>query len=332
MNHNKKNLIVTLADANFIDQAKQLFSSVYFKSGWQGDYMLLNAGLSEVDLAWFKNKGIFIYNTSALSNKPVGSKGYPPVVLSKFYLFKEYFKKWQKIVFLDADIIVRGSLDELLKHEVFCAPGATIRLRGEIIEDNYELLKEFKKRYKLSAKPFNTGVFSFNSDLINSQTFSEIMSLYHEFGDINVHGEEATLNLFFYKNWHELSVIYNSIPYHLNRYYRITKDNLLAVIVHFVSSVKPWSDASPYYYEWSENLKKADLIDLSNRPQAVTSFTEQELVKYLRRFKIIDILNSWQLPILYVDRQIGQLGLLIKRKNPKLYKIISLKKNVLSKY
>ena len=33
---NKKNLLVTLADNNYIDQAKQVFSSVYFNAGWSG--------------------------------------------------------------------------------------------------------------------------------------------------------------------------------------------------------------------------------------------------------------------------------------------------------
>lgn len=50
----KKNLIVTLADKNYIDQAKQLFSSVYFNAGWNGDYMLLAHEISESELRWFK--------------------------------------------------------------------------------------------------------------------------------------------------------------------------------------------------------------------------------------------------------------------------------------
>jgi len=40
-NIEKKSVLVTLADENYIYQAKQLFSSVYFNVGWRGDYMLL---------------------------------------------------------------------------------------------------------------------------------------------------------------------------------------------------------------------------------------------------------------------------------------------------
>ena len=46
----KKNLLVTLADENYIDRAKQLFSSVYFNAGWKGDYMLLAHEIPEEKL------------------------------------------------------------------------------------------------------------------------------------------------------------------------------------------------------------------------------------------------------------------------------------------
>jgi lipopolysaccharide biosynthesis glycosyltransferase len=110
---NKKDLIVTLADANFVDQAKQLFSSVYFKAGWAGDYLLLTNNLSDLDRAWFENKGIIVYNQPLISKEAFSEKAYPPLLFSKFYLFTRYFKKWRKVIFLDADIIVRGSLEEL---------------------------------------------------------------------------------------------------------------------------------------------------------------------------------------------------------------------------
>lgn len=37
----KWTLLVTLADSSYLDQATQLFSSVYHNAGWRGDYMLL---------------------------------------------------------------------------------------------------------------------------------------------------------------------------------------------------------------------------------------------------------------------------------------------------
>ena len=55
-NKTKKNLLVTLAGKNYIKQAKQLFSSVYWNAGWKGDYMLLSYKIPEKELKWFKKK------------------------------------------------------------------------------------------------------------------------------------------------------------------------------------------------------------------------------------------------------------------------------------
>ena len=324
---NKKNLIVTLADANFIAQAKQLFSSVYHNAGWEGDYLLLACGISESDKEWFRSKGILVYDAPLLSLDPVGSKKYPPIVLSKFYLFKEYFKQWNKVFFLDADIIVRGSLDGAMRFDGFTAPAATIRMHGELIEEDSLLKKRLLKKYKLSALPFNTGVFVIDTNIIDGTTFDRLMSLYEEFGTLNVHGEEPTLNLFFYKQWNKLEMTYNSIPAHMQRFYRMDKEKLLAYVIHFVNSVKPWTADSPYLQEWSNNLKKAEDIDLSLRKEAAQISTETQMKCYLLNLRMVDLKRSWHPIILFIDRQIGQLGLFIKRKNPALYKLISLKKD-----
>ncbi len=56
----KKNLLVTIANKDYLLLAKQLFSSVYFNAGWKGDYMLLSCLVPEEDLKWFRQKGILI--------------------------------------------------------------------------------------------------------------------------------------------------------------------------------------------------------------------------------------------------------------------------------
>ena len=108
---NRKNLLVTLADKKYILLAKQLFSSVYWNAGWKGDYMLLSHEISEDDLKWFRDKGILVKKCKPLHENAIFY--YPPVVLDKFYLFTEEFKKWKNVVFLDADIIVKAPLERL---------------------------------------------------------------------------------------------------------------------------------------------------------------------------------------------------------------------------
>ena len=119
----KKCVLVTLADKNYLVQAKQLFSSVYHNSGWKWDYMLLAHEIPDDQLAWFREKGILVKHVRSLSKRDF--PWLPATVLSKFYVFTEEFKKWDIVVFLDGDIIVRASLDGLTKLITFefgCSP------------------------------------------------------------------------------------------------------------------------------------------------------------------------------------------------------------------
>src|SRR4030042_4797413 len=118
----KKDLLVTLADKNYMNQAKALFSSVDWNAGWKGDYMLLSHDIPEKELKWFRDKGILVKKCKPLYNKKIGvTEVRPPVVASKFYLFTPEFKKWKNIIFLEGDIIVRASLDKLTQLNGFYA-------------------------------------------------------------------------------------------------------------------------------------------------------------------------------------------------------------------
>jgi len=117
----KKNLLVTLADEGFIDQAKQLFSGVYHNAGWQGDYMLLSYKIPENKLRWFRDKGILVKECAPLYDKRMWRSGVPITIPGKLYLFDPEFKKWDNVVYLDVDIIVRGPLEKLTKVRGFAA-------------------------------------------------------------------------------------------------------------------------------------------------------------------------------------------------------------------
>lgn len=328
MINDKKNLIITVSDANFVKQAKQLFSSVYFNSGWEGDYMLLTHGLAQEDRDWFESKGIIVFDPPPFSDKPTGIGSYPPVLLSKFYFFQEYFKKWQKIIFLDADIIVKASLDSLLESDGLSAPMAiTFRLRNEFVSDQ-DKIKEIKKKYDFRRLAFNSGVFVFDTDLIESDTFDNLLSFYERYKDIAQFGEESIFNLFFYKKWKLLPLIYNSTPDYMSRSFGIDKKSLIAIIIHFVCArVKPWNEKSPYYEEWSYNLKRADEIDLGSRPKAAKIYSGREIDHYARYLKTRKIACFLRPTFFFIDRIIGRVGLFIKKKNPELYRLIRLKKD-----
>ncbi len=301
-------LLVTLADKNYIDQAKQLFSSVYFNAGWQGDYMLLAHDIPDKDLQWFLDKGILVKKCKPLFNK--------------FYLFAPEFKKWKSIVCLDADIIVRKSLENITGISGFVAT------RAESLAEEFNFTEEpgleavLAESYDLykSKEAFSASVMAFNTEIINGDSFKKLLKLFYRYRKVQRYKEEPILNLYLYKKWGEIPRIYN-----LNPYYVIPKSlesnrtkKIKAAALCFSTEYKPWDIGNIFYKEWKNNLDKADYIDLKNRIK-VEPFTEKEIKKYSKDLRIKLVIYN---PVRNLDKSIGQYGLYLKSKYPRLYSLI----------
>jgi lipopolysaccharide biosynthesis glycosyltransferase len=155
---------------------------------------------------------------------------------------------------------------------------------------------------------------------------SDILELFYKYRDICFFGEEAVLNLFFYKKWNKLSKLYNFVPWHMYHYYSIRDFNFPAPIIHWVCSEKPWEEKHPNYLEWKNNLAKADQIDLDNRLKAKKIWTKKEIKAYILKIRIKSMFLIFRIFFNYCDRQIGRFGLLIKKFSPNLYEKIKPKK------
>jgi lipopolysaccharide biosynthesis glycosyltransferase len=295
---NKKNLLVTLADKNYINQAKQLFSSAYWNGRWDGDYMLLSQNIPEKDLKWFRDKGILIYQCKPLTQK--GWKLWSNVILDKFYLFTPEFKKWKHIVYLDGDIIVKRDLKKLTRLKGFWAVIDYLwGLYGGVKHKKIFL----KEGYNLYEKYFNSGVFAFSTDIIKKNTFNDLNHLWDKYKKECKFPDQTILNLYFQKKWKELDITYNLCPvdYYRNK---IIRDPSSAIILHFWVPKKPWGNKKRHFYsEWKNSFDKADEIDLKHRKKISRKGVSLNMQKFL------DNLN----------RELGKTGMIIKKKSPKLY-------------
>lgn len=303
----KKNALVTLADENCIDQAKEVFSSVYWNAGWNGDYILLSNKIQDRDTLWFKNKGIIVKEcgTPCQEDSPTPH----PTALSKFckfYLFTSYFKKWKNVIFLDADIIVRASLEELTLINGFaavqCLPFP--RLYEQLVHWKHikkDTLANLKKSYALNSPAFNSGVLSFSTDIIKNETFSELNDLFKEYEEIGPN-DQPILNFFFYKKWIRLPLIYNINPNHLINCCKIRPAYVKGAVLHFAGP-KPWDTNSYFYEEWSRNLEKAELINLNKTQEPIKRWTKKEIARYSLYVHIKNIrhcLYRFSLPLLVI--------------------------------
>jgi len=269
----KKDLIVTLIDQKYIDSAKVLFSSIYFNSGWKGDYMLLSHELPEKELKWFRDKGILVKKCKPLSDKNFGCQ--PPVWLSVFYMFTPEFRKWKNIIYLGADCVVRASLDKLTEIRGIAAvetrfdwklgnyflSHAEAKSRGM-----YSLSNSLRKNYNLKRRAFTPSPFVFSTDIIKDDTFSKIMRLAKKYRNITVMADESILNLFFYKKCKMLPVVYCIWPFNgLIDKKRLEKKGVKSIVIYLMGNTSKWKEKNCFYSEWKHNLDRADLIDLNRR-------------------------------------------------------------------
>lgn len=343
MGKNKKNLLVTLADKNYILQAKQLFSSVYWNAGWEGDYMLLSHEIPEEDLKWFKEKKILIRECAPLFDRKTGELDYPPVIFDKFYLFTPEFKKWKTIIFLDADIIVKEPLNWLAKIKNFGAiQDIYFRKLGMQFSDPKK--NEYhNKTYNMNVPAFNSGVFCFSTDIITTQLFSELNDIVKKHIAEVLYPEQAALNLIFYEKWKKLPWIYNAFM--ALQQYKLPK-KIKAINLHLFAMQKNplWNPDNLLYREWNLNLERAELIDL-NKIQKIKNWGICEIkfysfvfsifiYTYVAPYRLKQIFFIYDIQSFFVyrlksffivtiqipNRLIGKSGAIMKKYYPNLYK------------
>ncbi|HOY31114.1 MAG TPA: glycosyltransferase [Bacteroidales bacterium] len=332
-----KNLLVALADKNYIDQAKQLFSSAYWNAGWNGDYMLLAHDIPEGKLKWFHEKGILVKHCKPLIKKKLNCP-LPPVVFDKLYLFTEEFKKWRTIVFLDSDMIVKAPIDELTKIKYF---GVTRdiyfnKLKSQLFDPTNNQYNNIT--YDINVPAFNSGVISFNTDIITPDTFSELLHLLKITSEYK-YGEQPVLNLYFYEKWEELPSVYNVV---VNYHGTKTQKKIKSIILHFAAChgevrYSLWDPKNHYYNEWKTNLEKADLMDLNNIPiiakwsrfktNFYSTINNIDFLTYKNRTRFALFFKYHVKPVLFYiiktpDRLIGLTGLVIKIISPGLYYVL----------
>jgi lipopolysaccharide biosynthesis glycosyltransferase len=318
----KKHVLVSLADENYIDYVKQLFSSAYWKGGWNGDYMLLAYKVPEEKLKWFRDRGVIIKECEELPNNIHETSDFSEVVLNKFRIFSEEFKKWENVLFLDVDIIVRYDIKKLSKvrgfnvvSELFPLNPIKEPIKKELTDEDKRLFKEIEEKYGIdSVAKFNSGAMAFSTDIIKENTFSEIIDLSKKYHGALNFGEQPILSLYFRNNYKKLDRFYNYFVDENFVYYKIPYSEMNSVILHIFNKQKPWKKESYFYQEWKQNYGDADKIENFNEfNYGINKFGLINKIKFRLFYLYKDI-------YMYVDRKIGQLGIFLR-------KILRIKKN-----
>jgi lipopolysaccharide biosynthesis glycosyltransferase len=329
----KKDLLITLADRNYLEQAKQLFYGAVTKGGWQGELLLMAYEVSDAELGWFRERGIHIYHCEPMQVESCtdGRYVWPPVVWHKFQILKPYFRQWENILYLDGDIIVRSSIRALARVDGFSAVVCNPHVSYEFMDLVTAYLKdadwrsrlELGRKFDMGKKAFNAGVLAFPSSMIEDDMFDRAYALVQKYGGLSYTSDQAIWNIFI-AHWNPLPMAYNIYPFVIYRMNDVAPADIRGAIIHFVLD-KPWSVTDPFYPEWKASYDLASSSkELKPDPQLV-ELSDAEL-----RDIESDLKKSRKSPLELArisvfekcERMIGLCGMLLKRIAPRIYRLL----------
>jgi lipopolysaccharide biosynthesis glycosyltransferase len=330
----KNNLVVTLADSNYFDQARQVLSSVYFNSGWKGDYMVLAHDMKDEQVEWFNDRGIIVKKIGKIGKTELPN--HPGTVLGKFHLFESDMNEWNRIIYLDADISVTASLDRLTEMKGFWAAVDfhDMKLRGQFkkpqagtaYSEEREAYDILSRHYDMDKISFNSGVMAFDGEFADETLYRNLLELYNDYKSVTLH-DQSILNLLFYENWNRLPLAYNNYFLYSRKPWSIRFHKCDGIVNHYILD-RVWKTKNlDHYPVWKENLEKSEYIDLERRPIVVRSWDEDEIDEVSDKLETCTIRNDTiQGKILLfatsIDRGIGKIGLKLRKISPKFYSMI----------
>jgi len=257
---NTKKLLVTISDKNYLNISKQFFKTILERGFWLNDLMLITEeGVEDKNLDWFNNNGIIIKKFPFYYSKknwysilPDGVKN--PIVSSKIYLFANEFRIWEKILYIDSDVIIRYPLNKITNINIFGAVrnrnGLFLHRQFQYNKDAVKLYNDLKNNYNLFSPAFNAGVFCFNPNRVEKNIKDKFNLLFQKYSSIATFSEQSILNLLFCNKWESLPKYYN---YCVNRdinIYKTDPKKIMGVVLHFNGNYKPWFKDTAFYEEW----------------------------------------------------------------------------------
>lgn len=307
----KKDAIMLISNNNNINYLKQVILSAKINANWKGDFIILIDNVDEKKLRWYKKNNITILNLPPPIKKDFGK--WPRIVFYKYYLLHPIMKKWNKIIYLDADIIILRNIDNLLKIKGFGAAYESrySPLTHQIRNKNPQTYKKLKSKYNLRTKSFNSGVLVVNTKMCSNEKFEDLIKLTKKYWDIIWFPEQAILNFYFYKKFERISFAYNDTypadKHVFDAYYFNHK--IKSAILHFYTDYKPWNRNNVWHKEW---LKNNNYDFKETKPKIIQTTKLDELTTNFRYFFLVKIQAR-------IGRVSGSIGQKLKSRNKKLY-------------
>lgn len=260
------------------EQSNPLIYIVGIKLSKENENFIDSLNIKEAEIK-YKTIDFSIYE-----NFGVGEGQYVSIAALVKFQLSDLFEEYDKILYLDGDIIVRHSLESLTEIEL-----------GEhyaaVVKDLMSIKQKDSKRLGLNSY-FNSGVLLLNCKKIREDGLFEKM-IYEKRNNHSLHYmDQDVFNVVFQNNVHFISEIYNYQAYYNNlsleninfRFEEIYKNRYhleeKIIILHLAGRCKPWNcRKTNYFNEWYSYylLLKRDESELKNVPYIINKKLYQKI-------------------------------------------------------
>jgi lipopolysaccharide biosynthesis glycosyltransferase len=168
-------------------------------------------------------------------------------IISQFYSLETFnLSGYQKVLFLDSDVIVVKSLQELFNTETLlaaCPESCWYSGKGRNTI-NYEAVAFDEASDDFIETPVNSGFLFINEAMINSTNFNGLINLVDPElwrNKQTFHADQMVMNLWFRNQFSILDARYNFRPKNTTQI--AAKEHITindAFVIHFIRQQKPW--------------------------------------------------------------------------------------------
>jgi len=250
---NDLNILIS-TDRNYVPVTKTLLHSLFDNNrDCRVVIHVLHSSLEEDDLSEL-DKTVKGYGGELFSYKITASRESDTIV-KKTRLPKETYYRLlcmdylpdslDRVLYLDCDIIVNGSLKALynvdLTGYMFAAADDYVEVIGKSSEPTKQQRAVIDQYIPKDCKYVNAGVLLMNLELFRKAvTTDEIIAMIEEFGDLLVWHDQDFINYVFYEHILHIDFrLYNYFPIYCY-WGEATPEK--PTIIHFAGFFKPWKD------------------------------------------------------------------------------------------
>ncbi len=191
-----KNIILGVCNKPYLNHYKSLFGHIRSVGNYFGDLgIVYNGEISPEDYKYLKDRNVHILNVPECY-----------CYFAKFYVFDTFFKNWEKVLYLDADIWVKNDINcvfEMNKSGIFLDP-EEFRLSQHFKPIDKELYDELNSWCPLDRFAYNTSSILYTWDHLDGNETSKLFELAEKYQKINKHlcemgSDQSVVNILLYQ-------------------------------------------------------------------------------------------------------------------------------------